>query len=167
MVSTSGAQLLPPDAVAVLKKCLLPMATIVTPNIPEAKLLLGREKEPNPQTYEQMIQLAADLQKLGPRWVLVKGGHFKAEMISGSWGHRIVDVLHNGHSHVLIEKESLSSKNTHGTGCSLACIEAVNQVSRFANVYSCHRFKSRISIFSTGSSLQCMPLCRSRDKILR
>ncbi|MCJ1330533.1 hypothetical protein MMC10_007218 [Thelotrema lepadinum] len=127
MVSTSGAQLLPPDAVSILRETLLPMATILTPNIPEAKLLLGKKEEPNPQTYEQVVQLAADLQKLGSRYVLVKGGHFRTDVAArGQTKHRLIDVLHDGHQPLLIEKEFLKSRNTHGTGCSLASAIASN-----------------------------------------
>ena len=123
MVATSGAQLLPQDAVSSLRDLLLPQATIITPNIPEAKLLLGKEDEPHPKTTEEMIKLAKDLHKLGSKYVLVKGGHFQHESRhKETQDHlRIVDVLFDGHRPMLIEKPLLKSKNTHGTGCSLAC----------------------------------------------
>ena len=143
MVSTSGAQLLPPDAVSILRETLLPMATILTPNIPEAKLLLGKKEEPNPQTYEQVVQLAADLQKLGSRYVLVKGGHFRTDVAArGQTKHRLIDVLHDGHQPLLIEKEFLKSRNTHGTGCSLACMEPVTAAHIIANKVSGHCIES-------------------------
>ena len=144
-MSTSGAQLLPSDAVSTLRETLIPLATVLTPNLPEAKLLLGKRGEPNPQTYEQMIQLAADLQKLGSRYVLVKGGHFRTEVVEGGeTRHQLIDVLHDGHQPLLIEKEYLESKNTHGTGCSLACIEPVAIVYLIADTVSRHCVESSI-----------------------
>ena len=121
-MSTSGAQLLPQAAVSALKNDLLPQATIVTPNVPEAKLLLGRKESANPQSEEEMIELAKDLHRLGPTFVLVKGGHFQAQRsTSRSRERETVDAFYDGKHAMLIRKRFLKSKNTHGTGCSLAC----------------------------------------------
>lgn len=121
-MSTSGAQLLPQDAVSLLRELLLPIATVATPNIPEAKLLLGANDQPDPETQEQMIELAKDLHKLGSKYVLVKGGHFSAKVQDNNKpGSQVVDILYDGNQALLIEKSFLDSKNTHGTGCSLAC----------------------------------------------
>ena len=136
MVATSGAQLLPQDAVSSLRDLLLPQSTIITPNIPEAKLLLGRHDQPHPKSTEEMVELAKALHKLGSNYVLVKGGHFQHEphcdeMQDNTEGnHRIVDILFDGHRPMLIEKPLLRSKNTHGTGCSLACKTAWRSMSK-------------------------------------
>src|SRR5277367_3821589 len=77
MVSTSGARLLPQGAVTDLRMHLLPMTTILTPNVPEAKLLLsdaGHEMK-DPQCIDDLIDIAKAIQSLGPEYVLVKGGH--------------------------------------------------------------------------------------------
>jgi hydroxymethylpyrimidine kinase/phosphomethylpyrimidine kinase len=121
MVSTSGSQLLPPDAVSILRDELLPMTTIITPNIPEAKLLLGKKDSPNPNTEDDMVQLAKDLHKLGSQYVLVKGGHFFSISRDNDEDRQIVDVLYDGEHAHLIKKTYIKVKNTHGTGCSLAC----------------------------------------------
>lgn len=128
MVSTSGAQLLPDDAVLNLRTQLLPMTTILTPNIPEARLLLkdaGLEA-PEIRSLDDIVNIARTLQSLGPQYVLVKGGHLpltKAGRIStqDAEHHTVVDVLHDGHQARVYETGYRSSKNTHGTGCSLAC----------------------------------------------
>ena len=122
MVSTSGAQLLPQDAISLLKEVLIPMTTVITPNIPEAKLLLGKQDEPNPQTRGQMLEMAKGLHRLGPKYVLVKGGHFRPAVPGKETeSQRVVDVLYGEDCCMLIEKDFLKSRNTHGTGCSLAC----------------------------------------------
>ncbi|KAJ2969916.1 hypothetical protein NUW58_g9855 [Xylaria curta] len=77
MVATTGAQLLPATAVNELRALLLPLTFILTPNIPEAKLLLTNDGEApqDVQHIEGLEDLAKQLQQLGPKWVLVKGGH--------------------------------------------------------------------------------------------
>jgi len=108
MVATSGAALLRGDAVAALRGALLPMATIVTPNLHEAAILAGQEVT----DLESMTDAAAAIHELGPSWVLVKGGHLEGDA---------VDVLFDGHdSHVLFANRIDATTATHGTGCTLA-----------------------------------------------
>ena len=78
MVATSGARLLPLQAIRSLKEELLPLTTILTPNIPEALLLLKGQDVTceEPRNIEDLIQIAEAVQKLGPGYVLLKGGHF-------------------------------------------------------------------------------------------
>lgn len=128
MVSTSGAQLLPNEAVQNLRTHLLPITTILTPNIPEAKLLLQNANLEAPQikTLDDIVDIAKTLQSLGPKYVLVKGGHLpltKDGRISKQDAdhHTVVDILYDGHETTLYETKYQHSKNTHGTGCSLAC----------------------------------------------
>lgn len=129
MVSTSGAQLLPENAVRSLLEELLPITTILTPNLPEALLLLknaGRGVE-SPQNLNDVLRIAEQVQQLGPKYVLLKGGHMpltKDEKISKSEGdhHVVLNVLCGAELEpVKFEFPYLKSKNTHGTGCSLAC----------------------------------------------
>lgn len=138
MVATTGAQLLPEKAVEELRTLLLPLAFILTPNIPEAKLLLANsgetgEKEKDVQRIEDLENLARRIQALGPEWVLVKGGHvpFKKDgTVATEPAQReiIVDVLVGPDDGRVtrIETPYLDSKNTHGTGCSLAAAIAAN-----------------------------------------
>ena len=128
MVATSGAQLLPNEAVHNLRRNLLPLTTILTPNIPEARLLLQNAgiETPEVESLDGIVNMARTVQSLGPRYVLVKGGHLpltKDGRISKGEADRssIVDVLHDGREATIYETAYLPSKNTHGTGCSLAC----------------------------------------------
>ena len=125
MVSTSGHALLDPSAVACVRETLLPVATILTPNLHEARLLLGMDEDAELESEGAMIQAAMQLLKLGPKWVLLKGGHGEGE---GS-----LDVLvgggpacDDGEGDVpvpvvkLLRSARIRTKHTHGTGCSLA-----------------------------------------------
>ena len=108
MVATSGAALLRGDAVAALRDALLPMATIVTPNLHEAAILTGHDVT----DLESMTDAAARIHDLGPSWVLIKGGHLDGDA---------VDVLFDGHeSHVLFANRIDATTATHGTGCTMA-----------------------------------------------
>lgn len=128
MVSTSGSQLLHQEAVRELRELLLPHATVLTPNVPEAKLLLSNAgtRFNDPQNVDDLVDLAKAVQSLGPKFVLVKGGHlpFKKDgTIASTDGERelMVDILYGEGQVTKIETKYQKSKNTHGTGCSLAC----------------------------------------------
>lgn len=133
MVSTSGSQLLPENAIKKLRTKLLPMTTILTPNIPEARLLLNDSGAdiPEPVNLQDLIQLAKQVFSLGPQAVLLKGGHLpltKDHKTAQSVQEAsiVVDVLFDGKTTTLFETDYLVSKNTHGTGCSLASAIAAN-----------------------------------------
>ncbi|KAF4831185.1 putative hydroxymethylpyrimidine/phosphomethylpyrimidine kinase 2 [Colletotrichum tropicale] len=127
MIATSGAELLPRDAVAELLKGLLKITTVLTPNIPEAKLLLqdaGFEGA-DVASVADLEEMARKVKGLGPEWVLVKGGHapFKADFTVAKTEEEkevVVDVLFGEEGFVRIESPYQASKDTHGTGCSLA-----------------------------------------------
>lgn len=128
MVSTSGAQLLPRDAVRELRAHLLGQTTVLTPNVPEAKLLLSEAGRPceSPRDVSDLIEIAKAVQSLGPRYVLVKGGHlpFKKDGTVANKDEEkelMIDVLYGDGEVTRIETRYQKSKNTHGTGCSLAC----------------------------------------------
>jgi len=129
MVSTSGTQLLPHVAVKELREHLLPLATILTPNIPEARLLVENDRGfeyPEPKTTDDLITLAKDVQQLGSKWVLLKGGHMP--MIDGHLpipaktyeACIVINILCNETLFIPIESAYIQSTSTHGTGCSLA-----------------------------------------------
>ncbi len=133
MVSTSGAQLLPGDAVRVLRERLLPMTTVLTPNIPEATLLLrdADHHAKTPKSLEEAKALAKQVYELGPKAVLLKGGHIPltkdySRPASKADLSIVVDILYDGSEYTLVEAEYSNSKNTHGTGCSLASAVAAN-----------------------------------------
>jgi hydroxymethylpyrimidine kinase/phosphomethylpyrimidine kinase len=104
MVAKSGDHLLAVEARETLQKVLLPMAFIVTPNIPEASVLCGFPVG----TVEDVREAARKIHGMGPRHVLVKGGHLKGAA---------VDILFDGCSFQAFESPRLDQRNTHGTGC--------------------------------------------------
>lgn len=128
MLSTSGFQLLPQNAISILITALLPLTTILTPNLPEAKLLLetAHINIRDPENVDDIIAMARHIQELGPKWVLLKGGHLpltKGRLVSKEESEKeiVVNVLVGNGGVTVLESEYLRSENTHGTGCSLAC----------------------------------------------
>lgn len=133
MISTSGSQLLPENAVKGLLTKLLPLTTILTPNIPEAKLLLKESGAdvPEPVDLESLVQLAKQVCSLGSKAVLLKGGHLPLTKDRRTAHDQqdasiVIDVLYDGKNVTFFETNYLISKNTHGTGCSLASAIAAN-----------------------------------------
>ena len=116
MVAQSGDKLLQDDAVAALKTGLAPLAEVLTPNIPEAEVLLGRSIS----SYDAMAAAAAELARLGCRNVLVKGGHLEGEASD--------DCLYLGTEQrvVRLPGERVETRNNHGTGCTLSSAIAAN-----------------------------------------
>ena len=107
MVAKSGDQLLQPEARAALADRILPLALLVTPNLPEAEVLAGiRVAEP-----EDMEEAARRIHLMGPRYVLVKGGHLKGDA---------TDLLWNGRDFTRFSTTRIDSQNTHGTGCTFS-----------------------------------------------
>lgn len=104
MIAKSGDPLLRPDAQATLLADVIPLALVVTPNLHEASALSGMPVE----DPEAMEDAARRIHKLGPRAVLVKGGHLKVEA---------VDVLWDGRELTRFRAPRIDSPNTHGTGC--------------------------------------------------
>lgn len=107
MISTSGTPLLDPPAVETLRQKLLPLATVVTPNLDEAGSLLGRAI----RNINEMKEASRALQALGAQNVVVKGGHLEGIAI---------DVLFNGKECVEYQSPRIEAKNSHGTGCIFA-----------------------------------------------
>jgi hydroxymethylpyrimidine/phosphomethylpyrimidine kinase len=122
MVSTSGHRLLEPDAEAVLRDELLPLADLVTPNLPEAAVLLGVEQA---RDDAEAADQARALLKLGTRFALVKGGHLDS---AESVDHLAGAGLGPGSSPdgvVALTAPRIATRNTHGTGCTLSSACAV------------------------------------------
>lgn len=135
MISTSGFELLPAKAVTKLRTSLLPLTTILTPNIPEAQLLIKDAglAASEPESLDDLVDLAKRICSLGPKAVLLKGGHCpltKDHKVAQSSEDSaiVIDILYDGETAetTFFETEYLVSKNTHGTGCSLASAIAAN-----------------------------------------
>ena len=107
MIAKSGDSLLEPDARAALVKEMLPLATVVTPNLHEAGALAGMAVATEPD----MEEAARRILTLGPRYVLVKGGHLEGAA---------TDILWNGREFTRFTAPRLPSTSTHGTGCTFS-----------------------------------------------
>lgn len=111
MVAKSGDRLLAEGGIEALKELLLPRVTVITPNLPEAACLLGRQEEAQNNT-QQMAQ-GVELLKLGPQAVLMKGGHRKGDLCE--------DILLSlEEAPLTLQAPRLPTQNTHGTGCTLS-----------------------------------------------
>ena len=109
MVAKSGDSLLEPYARKTLLTKLLPLATVVTPNIPEASQLTGMEIH----TVEDARKAAIRLHDLGTQWVVIKGGHL-------SNPQNAVDVVYDGHEFYELRAPKIQGSAPHGTGCTLS-----------------------------------------------
>ena len=110
MIAKSGDKLLADEAIAMLREALFPLATIITPNLPEAGVLL---KASVPESVRDMRRAAEKLRDLLPhsdqRWVLLKGGHLP--------GGELIDLLFDGDKMIELASQRVDTRNTHGTGC--------------------------------------------------
>lgn len=108
MVAKSGDSLLAEDAVRAVRDELLPLATVVTPNLPEAAALLGRPVD----SLEAMREAARAIHSLGAANVVVKGGHLE--------GETLIDILFDGERLHEFSGPQVQTRNTHGTGCTFS-----------------------------------------------
>ncbi|AFM24251.1 bifunctional hydroxymethylpyrimidine kinase/phosphomethylpyrimidine kinase [Desulfomonile tiedjei] len=141
LVSESGKELLEKEGISRLVDKLFPMTYLLTPNIPEAEALTGKSVT----TVSDMIKAGKKLQKMGPKYVLVKGGHLQDSP---------VDVLHDGSQYYEFATQRVRTRHTHGTGCTLASaiatlmgrglplMESIDQAKRY--LYRALRFSLRI-----------------------
>jgi hydroxymethylpyrimidine/phosphomethylpyrimidine kinase len=132
MVAKGGHRLLREDAVGALRERLIPLAAVITPNLPEAEVLLGREI----RSRAEMERAARDLMELGCRAVVLKGGHAEETETAD-------DALFQGGQLVWLTGPRVQTRNTHGSGCAfsaaiaaelakdLAVREAVAEAKRF------------------------------------
>ena len=132
MVATSGAKLINEVAIEALKSQLLPMATVLTPNIPEAEVLSGMKIE----TAEDMIKAAAAIGEKYHCAVLCKGGH---QLNDAN------DLLWRDGEHKWFQGKRINNPNTHGTGCTLSSAIASNLAKGFDLDTSVERAKKYIS----------------------
>ena len=113
MVAKSGDALLEKTAIGALRETLLPLATIITPNLPEAGVLLEARAV---ETIKEMYRVAERLRELlpssGARWVYLKGGHLP--------GGDALDLLTDGDRMIELNEPRVATRNTHGTGCTLS-----------------------------------------------
>lgn len=132
LVSSSGYALLDKKGIILLKEQLLPFATIVTPNLNEAAILAGMKRVLN---LEEMKLAAIKIKKLGPMFVLIKGGHLKtvnSEQLTVN-SKKTVDMLYDGREFKTFSASRIN-KDIHGTGCILSSAIAAD-MAKGLNVY--------------------------------
>ncbi len=113
MVATSGDLLIEKSAVAALRSKLIPLASVVTPNIPEAEVLTGMKL----RSAEEIKEAAKRIVKMGAKTVLIKGGHLKGSAM---------DLFYDGKKFTALNAPRIVTQNTHGTGCTLSAAIAAN-----------------------------------------
>ncbi len=122
MIAKGGERLVNSNSIKYLKKLLLPVCNVVTPNIPEAEVLTGYSI----LNKEDMIKAAKKIISMGAKNVLLKGGHLKNKMI--------FDILISKKNLKIFPKRKIKTKNTHGTGCTLSSALATC-LSQKKNIY--------------------------------
>ncbi len=113
MIAKSGDALLSKEAISLLREGLVPLARVLTPNLPEAGALLH---ERGPETAREMTRTCERLHRLlrqeNNRWILLKGGHLP--------GGQLIDLLYDGDRMIELRAERFDTRHTHGTGCALS-----------------------------------------------
>ena len=144
MVATSGDVLLAPDAIDTLRRELIPLADLITPNLPEAAQLLN---EPVATDEHVMAAQAQRLMALGCKAVLVKGGH--------GTGAEAVDILFSGGTSIRFAAPRIETRNTHGTGCTLSAAITASLAKGMALPGAINAAKAFISAaLAAGASLK-------------
>lgn len=138
MVATSGDLLLEEAAVQSYKELLFPLADLITPNLMEAKVLAGIDKE----TQVEAEFLAKKLHAFGSKYVLIKGGHFSHP---AQQSKKAVDLLYDGSNFVKFKADYIETNDTHGTGCTLSAAIASN----LALAYSMEKAVEKAKVYLT------------------
>ncbi len=108
MIAKGGAKLLQDQAVRALKERLLPLSTVVTPNLPEAEVLADMKID----SEDKKKEAAKAIHGLGADFVVIKGGHDSSSIVT--------DILYDGHAFTTFDSNRYETKNTHGTGCTFS-----------------------------------------------
>lgn len=137
MVAKSGDRLLREEAVSALRERLLPLATVLTPNIPEALALLDRDDEVTEDDMPELVRSLWMLMKNREAWVYLKGGHLEGEASP--------DLLFNGVVSIPFTAARVQTKNTHGTGCTLSSAIAASLPQESDVPGACRRAKEYLT----------------------
>jgi hydroxymethylpyrimidine/phosphomethylpyrimidine kinase len=149
MVAKSGDALLRPEAVGALKHLLLPLAHVVTPNLPEAEVLVGREL-----VSEAEIRSATEeIHALGPRYVVLKGGH--------RVGPEAIDLVFDGERFHELRAPRIDTPHTHGTGCTFAAATAAGLAKGLDALESLRQAKEYLA----GAIAHAEPIGKGRSPV--
>jgi hydroxymethylpyrimidine/phosphomethylpyrimidine kinase len=149
MVAKGGARLLRDDAVDTLRRLLLPLAAVVTPNLPEAEVLLGRPI----RTLDERRQAARDLVGLGARAAVVKGGHTDEPFA--------IDHYFDGAELVELQSPRIATTNTHGSGCVFSAAIAAELAKGSDSLAAVHQAKE----FITGAIERSLEVGRGHGPV--
>ncbi|MBO8434126.1 MAG: bifunctional hydroxymethylpyrimidine kinase/phosphomethylpyrimidine kinase [Tyzzerella sp.] len=133
MISKHGFDLLNPEAKESLIKRLIPLAYLLTPNIPEAEVISGIKIK----SIEDMERVAKEIYKMGCKNVFLKGGHLEGDAI---------DILFDGESIKMFKTARIETKNTHGTGCTISSAIASNLANGMSVYDAVKRAKEYITV---------------------
>ena len=131
MIAKGGAPLLAKEAMGCMRDMLVPLADILTPNLPEAAALLGEVEASN---REDMLRQAKALRGLGANSVYLKGGHFTSD--------ESPDLVLIAQAEHWLESRRIDTKNTHGTGCTLSAAIAANRAAGASEIDAAQAAKS-------------------------
>jgi hydroxymethylpyrimidine/phosphomethylpyrimidine kinase len=149
MRAKGGDPLLRPDAQEILIKRILPLSTVVTPNLPEAEVLSGISIS----SREDMMEAARRIKDLGPGYVLIKGGHLSDE--------EALDILFDGRDFHEFSRERIKTPNTHGTGCTYASAIAAGLALGWDMIKAIERAKTYV----TGAIKNSLPLGKGHGPV--
>ena len=149
MVAKGGARLLREDAIEALRGRLLPLAAVVTPNLPEAEVLLGRPI----RTLDERRQAARDLVGLGARAAVVKGGHADDQLA--------IDHYFDGDELVELQSPRFATANTHGSGCVFSAAIAAEMAKGSDSLAAVHGAKE----FITGAIERSLEVGRGHGPV--
>jgi hydroxymethylpyrimidine/phosphomethylpyrimidine kinase len=134
MIAKSGDPLLSEDARKTVKELLIPLATVITPNLYEAEVMLAKKIE----SLDDMKGAAAELKKSGCQWVVVKGGHLPLDQNAN-------DVVYNGEEYYILKSQRFETKNTHGTGCTFSSAIAAGLAKGYSPLQAIRQAKKYIA----------------------
>ncbi len=149
MVAKGGARLLRDDAVDTLRRLLLPLAAVITPNLPEAEVLLGRPI----RTLDERRQAARDLVAMGARAAVVKGGHAEEALA--------IDHYFDGTELVELQSPRMATANTHGSGCVFSAAIAAELAKGSDSLAAVHQAKE----FITGAIERSLEVGRGHGPV--
>ena len=134
MIAKSGDALLSESARQTIKQRLIPLATVVTPNVFEAEAMLDM----NIKTIDDMKNAAEQLKKTDCKWIVIKGGHLQNK-------NEAIDVVFDGQDFHLLTSPRFDTKNTHGTGCTFSSAIAAGLAKGYAPLKAIQQAKQFIS----------------------
>ena len=148
MMATRGARLLSPPAEEALRKELLPLARVITPNLPESEVLTGKKI----RSLKDMRAAAAQIHKMGARNVFIKGGHLSGEP---------VDIFFDGRKFHELAGERIATPHTHGTGCTISAAITVE----LAKGISAREAVEKAKAFITSAIQFSLPLGQGQGPV--